>query len=95
MRLLSFIACLAVIGILGCKKEDPAMKTLPGRRMAEMDVISLAGTAIHQQVGYSYHTSFTNGVWEVSCKTNKTQMNWQVIATIQDADGKIELVNRP
>jgi hypothetical protein len=95
MKLLTFIVCLAVIGITGCKKEDPGLKALPGRRMAEIDVISLAGTVVPQQVGYSYHTSFKDGIWEVSCKTNKTQVDWLVITTVRDADGKIEQVSRP
>jgi hypothetical protein len=95
MKLLTFIVCLAVIGITGCKKEDPGLKALPGRRMSEIDVVSLAGTILPRQVGYSYHTSFKDGIWEVSCKTNKTQVDWLVIATVRDADGKIEQVSRP
>jgi hypothetical protein len=96
MKLLTFIVCLAAIGVIGCKKEeDPGLKALPDRRMAEIEVVSAAESAFPRQIGYSYHTSFKDGVWEVSCKTNKTQVDWLVIATVRDADGKIEPVTRP
>jgi hypothetical protein len=95
LKHLTLIVCLAAIGIIGCKKEDPGLKALPGRRMVEMEVVSLTGTVFPQQVGYSYHTSFKDGIWEVSCKTNKAQVDWEVIARIRDADGVVVQTNQP
>ena len=96
MKLLTFIVCLAAIGVIGCKKEEqPAPKALPGRRMTEVEAVMAAGSAFPRQIVYSYHTSFKDGVWEVSCRTNKTQANWLVIATVRDADAKVEPVTRP
>ena len=92
MRLLSFIACLAVIGIIGCKKPDPAQTALPGRRMAEAQVLSLATTVLPPGASSSqYDVSFKDGVWEVSCESNHVVK----VVRIQDADGKIEQVDRP
>ncbi len=92
MRLLSFIACLAVMGIIGCKREDPAMKALPGRRMAEVQVLSLATTVLPPGPATSqYHVSFTNGVWEVSCESNHILKAVRIL----DAAGKIEQVTQP
>jgi hypothetical protein len=90
MRLLTFIACLAVIGVVGCKEEDPALKPLPGRRMAEVDVLSQATRVFRPgPAGCSqFHISFTNGIWEVSCESNHVAK----ALTIQDADGKMEII---
>jgi len=92
MRLLTFIACLAVIGSTGCKKEDPAYKALPGRRMAEVQVLSLATTVFPPGPEQSqFHVGFKDGVWEVSCESNHITK----AVRIQDADGKIEPVTQP
>jgi hypothetical protein len=92
MKRLSFIVCLVVVGVIGCQKEDPACKALPGRRMAEVQVLSLASTLLPPGPEQSqYHVSFHDGIWEVSCESN------HILKTvrIQDADGKIEQVRKP
>ena len=91
MRLLLFITCLAVIGVIGCKKKDPAQTVLPGRRMAEAEVLSLATTVFPPGPEQSqYHVSFKDGVWEVSCESNHITK----AVRIQDADGKMEQVSK-
>ena len=88
MRLFTFIACLAVIGIAGCKEKDPAYTALPGRRMAEVDVLSQATTVFRAGPDCSqFHISFTNGIWEVLCESNHIAKT----LTIRDADGKLEI----
>lgn len=92
MRLSTFTACLAVIGTIGCRKEDPSQKALSGRRMAEAQVLSLATTILPPgPTSSQYHVSFKEGIWEVSCESNHI---WKGV-TVHDADGKIEQVNRP
>ena len=92
MRLLSLIVCLAVIGVIGCKKEDPAQTALPGRRMAEAQVLSLATTVFPPGPEQSqYHVSFKDGVWEVSCASNHSSR----AVRIRDADGAILQTNQP
>ena len=87
MKLL-FVACLAVVVITGCKKEDPANSVLPGRRMSEAQVLSQATTVFRPGPDCSqFHVSFTNGVWQVSCESNHIPK----ALTIQDADGKMEI----
>ena len=92
MRLLSFMACLAGIGILGCKKADPAQTALPGRRMAEAQVLTLATTLLPPgPTSSQYQVSFKDGVWQVSCESNHILK----AVSIRDADGKIDKVNQP
>ena len=89
MRLLTCIAGLAFIGIVGCKEEDPALKPLPGRRMAEVDVLSQATSVFRPGPDCSqFHISFTNGIWEVSCESNHIAK----ALTIRDADGKMDII---
>jgi hypothetical protein len=95
MKLLMVIVCFAAVGLTACKKEAPGLKPLPGRRMAEIEAIGATHRVVPPLTGYQYRASFKDGVWEVSCKTNKTQVDWLVIARIQDADGKVEQVTPP
>jgi len=89
MKLSSFLASLAIIAATSCKKEDSAQTALPGRRMSEAQVMSLATTVFPPGPGQSqYHVSFKEGIWEVSCESNHITK----AVRIQDADGKIEPV---
>jgi hypothetical protein len=92
MRLLTLIACLAVIGCIGCKKKDPAYSALPGRRMAEVQVLSLATTVFPPGPDHSqFHVSFKDGIWQVSCESNHVA----TVISIRDADGVIVQTNQP
>jgi hypothetical protein len=92
MKLLSLIVCLAVFGLTGCKKIDPAQTALPGRRMAEAEVLSLATTVFAPGPEQSqYHVDFKDGVWMVACESN------HILRTvmIRDSDGVIMQTNQP
>lgn len=94
MKLLSFIAGLAVVGITGCASVQPAsLADTSGRRMSETQVLASATALMPPQIGDSFHVSFKAGVWEVSC-TSDDQARSARVVTVRDADGKAELVNR-
>jgi membrane protein implicated in regulation of membrane protease activity len=91
MRLVSFVACLAVVGITSC--ASPHQASLPdtsGQRMTEAQVLSSATELMPPQVGDSFHVSFKNGVWKVSCESSDPARNGRVVA-VRDSDGKAEL----
>ena len=89
LKLFAIVGCLAIVGIAGCKKQDPSTKVLPGRHMTESQALSRATQELPPGPAQSvYHVTFTNGIWEVTSISN----NIQHVVTIRDADGKLEHV---
>ena len=94
MRLLSFIACLAVIGITGCATVHHAsLPDTSGCRMTESQVLSSATALMPPQIGDSFHVSFKDGTWNVLRLSSDHSRNGTVV-TVRDADGKADLVNQ-
>ena len=94
MKLLSFIACLAIVGITGCASVHQAPSPdISGRRMTEVQVISAATALLPPQIGDSLHVSFKDGVWEVLFDRGVPSGSGSVV-TVRDSDGKAELLNR-
>jgi hypothetical protein len=61
--------------------------------MTEAQVLSSATALLPPQIGDSYHVAFKDGVWEVSYESSSQARSAKVV-TVQDSDGKTELVNR-
>jgi hypothetical protein len=92
MRALLLIVCLAVFGFSGCKQKDPAYSVLPGRHMAEAEVLSRATTVFRPGPDQKqFRVTFKDGIWEVSCQSNSVTR----VLTIRDADGVILQTNQP
>ena len=87
MRLITLILCLAVAGVIGCKKKQPQYEVLPGRHLSESQVLDLAALPPSPDKTM-YRVDFKDGTWEISL----VQLSvWGTSSAKTNADGRVEI----
>jgi hypothetical protein len=105
MKLLAIIICLVVIGITGCKKKPPQDQVLPGHQMSLSHALVRAMAVLPPATqSVTFYPEYKNGVWEISANQRiGTDGKWDglvdnkmhLVARVQDADGKADVVKAP
>lgn len=92
MKLLSFIACLAVVAITGC--TTTRHETSSSRHLTEAQALALAKPMLPLPAGESYHVKFRDGTWEVFTEPDGVQVRGGRVVLVQDSDGRAQVVTR-